>query len=169
MEFTLKIWYIFFFLLFSSCAPEEEERVYEEEIEEQEEQHELNCELISFMPEVFFIELTDADGNNLLLDGTYDAEEIVVEVDGEEVGFGNVSPYNDEAYVLIIEIDAETRNDKDYEIKLSSEETDTLRMEYTVKEAICDRKVYTAQKVIYNDEELEMDELYSNQKITIVK
>ena len=126
----------------------------------------INCSAASFAVQEFHIEVVDEDGNNLLANGTYDIEEVQVKVNNQVVS--TIRENQDEVLIAIFENGAEARNNLDYEVILSPEEIDILKLHYSFEEAAC-TKIYTAEKAIYNGKEIEIQTTSGNQRITVVK
>ncbi len=148
--------YYLFTLLFAitliSCSSEDDE---------------IDCGVIDLLPEVFFIEYLDNDGNNLLDDGTYNHEEIEITVDGEVVGEVFTNP--EKTFLIIHEYNAVQRNESDYLIKLSPKETDIMQLEYSEGPGLCGHYIYTVENAVYNGEEMELERYGGNEKITVIK
>ncbi len=90
-------------------------------------EEDIDCSVIDFGPQIFFIEYVDTEGNNLLENGTYLHEEIEASVNENIVG--EVYNNTQRTYLIIYEDGATQRNDSDYIIKLSSTETDLMQLE----------------------------------------
>lgn len=142
-------YFLFTFLLFfTSCSTDDD------------------CWNVDLLPENFYIELIDSEGNNLLLNGTYDPAFVKVIVN--DVIVGTAQTNLNEGLVVINESNAESWNGLPYHILLSPSETDEMFIEYSVENKECG-KVYTAQKVIYNGQERGILYYNGNQKINIIK
>lgn len=128
---------------------------------------EIDCSLVDIAPQIFFIEYIDNDGNNLLDNGIYLQEEVEVTVDGEIMG--EVYSNSEGTFLIIYELNAVQRNESDYVIKLSSTETDVMQLEFSEKIGICGSHLYNVERALYNGEEMELENYFGNEKITIVK
>lgn len=127
----------------------------------------IDCSLLDIAPQLFFIEYIDEDGHNLLEDGTYVHEEIEVMVDGEVMG--EVYSFPEKTFLIIYEHGQLQNNDSDYIIKLSSTETDIMQLDYSQKAGLCGTQIYTVERAVYNNEEMELQNYSGNEKITVVK
>lgn len=128
---------------------------------------EIDCSLLDIAPQLFFIEYTDEEGNNLLEDGTYVHEEIEVTVNG--VVMGEVYTLNAKTFLIIYEYGQLQNNESEYLIKLSPTETDIMQLDYSQKAGLCGTHIYTVERAVYNDEEMELENYSGNEKITVVK
>lgn len=131
------------------------------------EDDEIDCGVIDMVPEVFFIEYLDNEGNNLLDNGTYIHEEIEITVDGEVVG--EVFTNTEETFLIIPEFNAVQKNESEYLIKLSPTETDVMQLEYSEETGICGHHIYTVENAVYNGEDMELERYGGNEKITVIK
>lgn len=148
------------FLLFiilcimASCSKDEKETI--------------DCALFDPAISNLFIKLVDAEGNNLIENETYIADDITV-------------LFNDYLYTNVVFNDVEgienlitlnvIGNDGDNTIKiqLSSEETDTLILNLTAESEICGWTFFSINSAIYNDIILTIEDFNGNYLITAVK
>jgi len=128
---------------------------------------EINCVLSNPVPEVFLIELVDADGNNLIENGTFNAEDITVTVDAETVGNGQFIPN----VITIFENGGDLRNDSDYLITLAQGVQDVLRLNFTTGvDPNCGFTIYTATSATYNGTEQNILESFTGgESISVVR
>lgn len=148
------------FLLFiilcimASCSKDEKETI--------------DCALFDPAISNLFIKLVDAEGNNLIENETYIADDITV-------------LFNDYLYTNVVFNDVEgienlitlnvIGNDGDNTIKiqLSSGETDTLILNLTAESEICGWTFFSINSAIYNDIILTIEDFNGNYLITAVK
>lgn len=128
---------------------------------------EIDCSVLVIAPQFFFIEYIDEDGDKLLDNGTFVHEEIEVTLDG--VVMGEVYTHSEESLLIIYEYGDLQTNNSDYIIKLSSTETDIMQLQYSQKAGICGTHIYTVEKAVYNNVEMELENYMGNEKITVVK
>jgi hypothetical protein len=131
------------------------------------EDDEIDCSVIDIAPQLFFIEYLDEDGNNLLDNGTYVPEEIEVTLD--DVAMGEVYTHTEESFLIIYEYGGLQNNESDYIIKLSSTETDIMQLEYSQKAGICGTHIFTVERAVYNNVEMDLENYMGNEKITVIK
>lgn len=148
------------FLLFiilcimASCSKDEKETI--------------DCALFDPAISNLFIKLVDEEGNNLIENETYIADDITV-------------LFNDYLYTNVVFNDVEgienlitlnvIGNDGDNTIKiqLSSGETDTLILNLTAESEICGWTFFSINSAIYNDIILTIEDFNGNYLITAVK
>ncbi|NER14327.1 hypothetical protein GWK08_12815 [Leptobacterium flavescens] len=129
----------------------------------------LDCALISFAPQLFFIELVDDQGNNLIENGTYVREDIEVFFNDFNVG-GATGPEDTSFENLIFLTLMGESGDNEFRIELSDTETDILNLNLTVEPGICGVSIFTAVSATYNGEVQNIEEIVIElQKITVIK
>ena len=140
--------------LMASCSKDEKETI--------------DCALFDPAISNLFIKLVDEEGNNLIENETYIADDITV-------------LFNDYLYTNVVFNDVEgienlitlnvIGNDGDNTIKiqLSSGETDTLILNLTAESEICGWTFFSINSAIYNDIILTIEDFNGNYLITAVK
>lgn len=116
----------------------------------------VDCSLFDPGPQNILVNLMDHKGENLILDGTYDPAEIEVTANGEMAGSAIILDGGPRAFIYIDKEIAINQTEVKYLIKLSAEETDTLDVTYSIKEADCGHRIFTAERILYNDVEKEI-------------
>ncbi|MGI9549636.1 MAG: hypothetical protein ACR2MT_00440 [Aurantibacter sp.] len=147
-----QIYILLCLLLFSACKKEEGLNP--------------NCHLMDIGYAVFHIKVTDAAGNNLIENGTYDVAKVKVVYDNHEIG-GAGRGWG--AIKNSITFSVLGTGDKNYFIILDETDTDTLKIS-AIPNEICNFIVYIPESAIYNKEEFVLDEeSLSFPTMTIVK
>lgn len=128
---------------------------------------ELDCSAVNGFTESFIIELVDADGNNLIENGTYDSEHITVLFNGKNIGG---VPINED-FNTIINFALQGEGTVDYLVLLNEQTTDTLRLDLTINSFFtCGEPDYTVNSASYNGVLQELIEGFAeNSKIIVVK
>jgi len=147
---------IVIFLLFGSCNSDDDS---------------INCLLLDPLPEFFFIELVDSNGNNLIENGTFNAEDISVTVDGEVVGGRDFQFVPETNTIAISEREGDLRNNSNYIITLAQGVQDVLNLTLSASEEDqCGFIVYTATFASYNGVEQQvLDNFSFGQSIRVVR
>ncbi|MCM4158682.1 hypothetical protein FHG64_03530 [Antarcticibacterium flavum] len=127
---------------------------------------EIDCSAQLFPVNLFYLEIIDSDGNNLLSNQTYDPEQI--EVTFNNVVVSTVQQVDDDTFIIVFFNGIQSASPVNLRVTLGEDEIDEMQLAFTVEELPC-RKIYTVQNVIYNDEELEVQTEGDDQKVTIVK
>lgn len=113
-----------------------------------------------------FVKLVDVDGNNLIENGTIDPNEIVVLSDGNfRVNTPDGSD-SDLDYTLELFIPSELT----FQYVLQLNDTETITMDFTseINESDC-FTIYVPTGAIYNNQALELSELYQNIFLTEIE
>jgi len=148
------------FLLFiilcimASCSKDEKETI--------------DCALFDPAISNLFIKLVDAEGNNLIENETYIADDITVLFNDylyTNVVFNDVEGIENLITLNVIGKDG----DNTIKIQLSSEETDTLILNLTAESEICGWTFFSINSAIYNDIILTIEDFNGNYLITAVK
>lgn len=116
----------------------------------------VDCSLFDPGPQNILVNLIDNKGQNLILDGTYDPVEIEVTANGEMAGSAIILDGGPRAFIYIDKEIAINQTEVKYLIKLNAEETDVLEVTYSIKEVDCGHKIYTAERILYNDVAMEI-------------
>lgn len=146
---------LFFALTIISCSSSDETAV--------------DCSLFDPGPQNILVNLIDHKDENLILNGTYDPAEIEVTANGEMAGSAIILDGGPRAFIYIHKEVAVNQSEVTYLIRLNSEETDTLDVTYSIKEADCGQRIYTAERILYNDVEKEIVLNNFNQEIFVKK
>ncbi len=129
---------------------------------------EIDCALFDpFIPSLF-IKLIDSDGNNLIENNTYKADEIKVlfnDYTYSNVVFNDVQGIENLIVLNLIGVDGENT----LKIQLSNEVTDTLILNLTAESHICDWTFFKLNSAIYNGVLQELEDFNGNYLITVVK
>lgn len=148
------------FLLFiilcimASCSKDEKETI--------------DCALFDPAISNLFIKLVDAEGNNLIENETYIADDITVLFNDylyTNVVFNDVEGIENLITLNVIGKDG----DNTIKIQLSSGETDTLILNLTAESEICGWTFFSINSAIYNDIILTIEDFNGNYLITAVK
>lgn len=148
---NFRIYSLLFLLIFSSCQSDDP----------------VDCSVIDIAEQTFYIGLQNEQGENLLLNGTYNPEEIEITANNGDVNFRIIT--EDEAAYIALNEAILFRLNSEYEIHLSPEVTDIMEIEFSREQGICGTSIYTATKLTYNGEEQTIEEFRSNQKVMIIK
>ena len=111
----------------------------------------INCALFDPAPQLFFIELLDNEGNNLIENGTFNANDIVVRFNDFEftqVVFNEVEELQNLISISLLG----DSGDNTYEIVLSETETDTLVLNLSVERQTCGARFFNLNTATYNEE-----------------
>ncbi|PQV49456.1 hypothetical protein CLV33_10387 [Jejuia pallidilutea] len=130
--------------------------------------NEIDCSLIDIGPPNIYIELVDANGNNLIENETYIADNITVTFKGyiiENVVFKNV-PSVENFIALSV---SGSKGDNTFNIHLSENETDILTLNLSEREVICSVTFYTINETTYNGEIQTLKDFNGDYLITITK
>jgi len=148
------------FLLFiilcimASCSKDEKETI--------------DCALFDPAISNLFIKLVDEEGNNLIENETYIADDITVLFNDylyTNVVFNDVEGIENLITLNVIGKDG----DNTIKIQLSSGETDTLILNLTAESEICGWTFFSINSAIYNDIILTIEDFNGNYLITAVK
>lgn len=129
----------------------------------------IDCSLFDPGPQNILVNLIGHKGENPILDGTYDPAVIEVTANGEMAGRAIILDGGPRAFIYINKQIAGIENQVRYLIKLNEEETDTLDVFYSVRNIECGHRIFTAEKIIYNDEEKEIFAEHYSQEIFVIK
>jgi hypothetical protein len=149
--------YLLLCLLLFSCNSDESES-------------EIICDFPGAITSNLFIELVNAQGENLIENGTYIPTDITIDFNGNtltNVVFTKVEGLENFAYVGIFGEDG----DNAFEINLSDTETDALVLNLTREEISgpCAQFVFRLNSAGYNDELKEIQSYGGDFLITVVK
>lgn len=130
---------------------------------------------IDVLNQFLYVEIMDADGNNLIQNGTYALDEVFTERNGDRfpaVIYTEEATFIDPSFQYKIEIGVvgDTNSDNIWTITLSSSEIDTLRMDLGILEQGCNGTFYQINEVAYNGESLSVQNLDENRfQIQVIK
>lgn len=134
------------------------------------ETEEVDCSAVSCAVDSMTLVLIDADGNNLIENGTYAREEIKVYVGGYERGGVPVNSEFDTVITIILSGDAGT---VDYHIILNETEKDSLQLNLSILSdgGPCCPPDYEINAAFYNGTEQEIirNETYPFEQLVVVK
>jgi len=126
------------------------------------------CALIDCAAQIFAIEYIDAEGNNLIANGTYSLETIVITKDNNQLNSSQLQ--SDE---VVYFFSSGTNGDNTYNVKLNETEEDQFVLALTrIKlEPECCGPYFTINSATYNDAIIEITASENSfiEKITIVK
>jgi hypothetical protein len=131
---------------------------------------EIQCITIEPISSTLFIELVNAQGENLIENGTYVTEDITI--DFNESTFANVVFTDVPGLENFIGINIFGEDgDNTFEINLSGTEVDTLVLNLTREETggPCSQTVFELNTVTYNGESEELQDFGGDFLITVVK
>jgi len=115
-----------------------------------------------------FIKLIDAEGNNLIKNETYIADDITVlfnESTYTNVVYNDVQGIENLIILNLIGIDG----DNTVKINLSNDITDTLILNLTAESEVCGWTFFTLNSATYNDEIKTIEDFNGNYLISVVK
>lgn len=144
---------LFCFLLIWSCKTDKED---------------IDCALFDPAISSLFIKLVDTEGNNLIENETYIADDIVIRYNDSEfknVVFKNVESLNNLIALNLIGV----TGDNQFEIELSGEETDALVLNLTIESKICGYTFYKFNSATYNSILKTIEDFNGNYLITVIK
>jgi hypothetical protein len=129
---------------------------------------EIDCALFDPAISNLFIKLIDAEGNNLIENETYIADDITVLFN--ESTYTNVV-YNDVQGIenLIVLNLIGINGDNTIKINLSNDITDTLILNLTTESEVCGWTFFTLNSATYNDEIKTIEDFNGNYLITVLK
>ena len=129
---------------------------------------EIDCALFDPAISNLFIKLIDAEGNNLIENETYIADDITVLFN--ESTYTNVI-YNDVQGIenLIVLNLIGINGDNTIKINLSNDITDTLILNLTTESEVCGWTFFTLYSATYNDEIKTIEDFNGNYLITVLK
>lgn len=129
---------------------------------------EIDCALFDPAISNLFIKLIDAEGNNLIENETYIADDITVLFN--ESTYTNVV-YNDVQGIenLIVLNLIGINGDNTIKINLSNNITDTLILNLTTESEVCGWTFFTLNSATYNDEIKTIEDFNGNYLITVLK
>lgn len=129
---------------------------------------EIDCSLIDIQVKMFLIKVVDSEGNNLIEDETYIANDISIIYNNNTIT--NVVIKNFEDYKNLIGLNIfGVEGENTFIIKLSEEEMDTLVLNLSFKEAYCGLRFYTLNSATYNNKSITFEDFHGNYLITVVK
>ncbi len=131
---------------------------------------EIACDLIQAIQSNLYIDLVNGQGENLIENGTYNPNDITIDVNGSTftgVVFTNVEGIENFIAIGVFGEDG----DNTFEISLSDTETDTLILNLTRSETggPCSQFVFALNSAVYNDEVQEIQDFGGDFLITVVK
>lgn len=117
-----------------------------------------------------FIDLVNAQGENLIANGTYAAEDIIVRFRDFETTNPVVTVEGFENFILVSVLGGVQGNNT-FEIVLSDTTTDTLVVNVSVEEGggECNFTRYTINAAVYNDNTQTIEDVGSGQLIRVVR
>ena len=129
---------------------------------------EIDCALFDPAISNLFIKLIDAEGNNLIENETYIADDITVlfnESTYTNVVYNDVQGIENLIILNLIGIDG----DNTVKINLSNDITDTLILNLTAESEVCGWTFFTLNSATYNDEIKTIEDFNGNYLITVLK
>jgi hypothetical protein len=129
---------------------------------------EIDCALFDPAISNLFIKLIDAEGNNLIENETYIADDITVlfnESTYTNVVYNDVLGIENLIILNLIGIDG----DNTVKINLSNDITDTLILNLTAESEVCGWTFFTLNSATYNDEIKTIEDFNGNYLITVLK
>lgn len=129
---------------------------------------EIDCALYDPFISSLFIKLIDNEGQNLIENNTYIAEDITVSFNGynyTNVVFNDVQGIENLINLNLIGVDG----DNTVKINLSQEVTDSLILNLTAESQICGWTFITLNSATYNGALQELEDFNGNYLITVVK
>lgn len=131
---------------------------------------EIACDLIQAIGSNLYIDLVNDQGDNLIENGTYNPDDIIINFDGNVltgVVFTEVQGIENFISIGVFGEDG----DNTFAIRLSDTETDTLILNLTRSETggPCSQFVFTLNSAVYNDEAQEIQDFGGDFLITVVK
>lgn len=130
----------------------------------------IQCANIDPITQTLFIELVDDQGNNLIENGTFIAEDIIIRIgdfDFTNVVFNEIPGAES---LIVLELFGE-QGDNTLEIVLSDTVTDTLvlNLDKEVTGGVCSQIIYTLNRATYNGMQLSLKDFNGGYLITVVK
>nr|WP_299340230.1 hypothetical protein [Allomuricauda sp.] len=132
-----------------------------------------------FVPDILtqflYIELVDANGANLIENGTYAITNIFTERNGNRfpaVVFTDNETFiaPEQRYKIEIGVVGNTGSNNTWTIELSDSETDTLQLNLAIESRDCNGTFYQIREAQYNDTSVNVEELGQNLfEIRVVK
>ncbi|XLS29059.1 hypothetical protein ACJD0Z_17905 [Flavobacteriaceae bacterium M23B6Z8] len=128
----------------------------------------VQCAAIDYAVPGLLIEIVDANGNNLVKNGTYDKDEIAVIIDDTNISRILVNEEFDHIISILL---SDALDGTEAQVILSSSETDVLKVELTrtTTGEPCFFSIFNVDEVLYNGEITPVEDLPFNQKITVTK
>jgi hypothetical protein len=129
---------------------------------------EIDCALYDPFIRSLFIKLIDSEGQNLIENNTYMADDITVLFNGytyTNVVFNDVQGIENLITLSVIGIDG----DNTLKIKLSEEITDTLILNLTADSQVCGWTFFTLNSATYNGVLQQLEDFNGNHLITVLK
>ncbi|GGG23795.1 hypothetical protein GCM10011344_25720 [Dokdonia pacifica] len=130
---------------------------------------EIACDLIDAISSNLFIELVNAEGENLIENGTYNPNNITIDFNGNTFT-GVITGVEGIQNFVTVGVSG-NNGDNTFEISLSDMETDTLVLDLTrmETEGPCAQFVFQLNSAIYNGVSRELQDFGGDFLITIVK
>ncbi|MGZ0015535.1 hypothetical protein [Yeosuana sp. AK3] len=128
----------------------------------------IDCALFDPFIANLFVKLVDSEGNNLIENNTFIANNITILFNGNtftNVVFTNVPGLENLMALNLIGVDGNNL----FEIKLSDKETDTLIMNLTTESKVCGLTFFKLNSVTYNETFQTLENFNGNYMITVVK
>lgn len=128
----------------------------------------VQCAAIDYAIPGLIIEITDADGTNLIKNGTYDKDEITVVIDDTTISRILINEEFDHVISILL---SDALDNAEAQVILNSSETDVLKLELTrtTTGEPCFFPIFSVDEVLYNNENISLENLPFNQKITVIK
>lgn len=145
---------LFCFLCLFSCKNDDKE--------------DIDCALFDPAISNLFIKLVDSNGNNLIENEIYKADDITILLNNytaTNVVFKNIPELNN---LIALNIHGENGNNT-FKIKLSENETDTLVLNLTLESTICGFSFFKLNSATYNDKAQTIEDFNGNYLITVIK
>lgn len=130
--------------------------------------NEVDCSVLDIAPPNIYIELVDGDGNNLIENKTYIADNITITFNDfviENVVFKNVPSIKNFIALSVFG----NEGDNTFDVHLSDSETDKLTLNLSRAQVICGVTLHTINEARYNGKTQTLKDFNGNYLITIVK
>lgn len=128
----------------------------------------IDCSLYDFESRSLFIKLVDTEGNNLIENETYNADDIIIlfnDYEIKNVVVKNVESINNLVVLNLIG----TAGDNEFNIKLSNTEIDNLVLSLTAESAVCGYTFFKLNSVNYNGNNKIIEDFKGDYLITVIK
>ena len=142
------------FILLSGCSDKDNESI--------------DCSVIDIGNPLLLLKITDASGNNLIENETYNAENISIIYNDNtfnEVVIDNYASLNNFIHIPLFGTDIE----RTFKINLSETETDVLIVNVKLEEGLCGYIFTIPLSGTYNGNSITIEDYNNNYLITVVK